>query len=343
MTAPPRRLRVALRAFPRRFRTARDVEITATFREAELAGDEHPYGARALADIVVAGWTERLRTHPPLGQFLKYRLFDGRLDPQWHRWMFDDVRGWFGARRGAWVSAPLIILAVVLRRAGVVYPDEFYVTYLSGLVFFSAILTPTYRRRILRRHGYDPETLTWVPPTSLALTVQRPPRMIRVAPVAFTMAAALGVVAPFAVLASLGRIGAGANHLTRHADGQLPMTIGAVAAAALITVGAIIARRRIARRLTETVDESSEFDLVVSDLTSAGALSAAVMVLGLVACLMPATPLIVPLAFVVVTGAVPTLVVLGTDARRRQRDGALIVWTPRPTRAVKAPPLERRQ
>jgi ABC-type spermidine/putrescine transport system permease subunit II len=121
------------------------------------------------------------------------------------------------------------------------------------------------------------------------------------------------------------------------------MTIGAVAAAALISVGAIIARRRIARRLTETVDESSELDLVVSDLTSAGALSAAVMVLGLVACLMPATPLIVPLAFVVVTGAVPTLVVLGTDARRRQRDGALIVWTPRPTRAVKAPPLERRQ
>ena len=338
MTAPPRRLRMVLRAFPRRFRTTRSAEIAATFREAELAGEAHPYGPRALADVVRAGWFERLRTHPPLGQFLKYRLLDGRLDPQWHRWLFDDVRGWYGIRRAAWASLPLLVLSVVLRQMDVVHPDPaFVVMYLGAFVFVSLCSTPTYRRRILRRHGYDPETLNWQPPNRWVSTAPRHRRTTRVAPVAFTMAAALTVVAPFAVLASLGRIGAGTNHLTRHADGQLPMTIGAVAAATLIAVGAIIARRRIAGRLTQTIDGSSEVDLVFSDLPSAGALSAAVMVLGLAACLMPVTPLIVPLAFVVVTGAIPTLVVLGTDARRRQRDGALIVWTPRPIRAIRAP------
>jgi hypothetical protein len=334
MTTPPRRLRLVLHAFPRRFRAARSAEIAATFREAELAGDDHVYGARALTDVVRAGWAERLRTHPPLAQYLKYRLLDGRLDPQWHRWMFDDVRGWFGVRRCAWISVPLILLAGILRRTGGVPLDSaFVVMYLAGLVVFSTILTPTYRRRTLRRHGYDPETLLWAPPTVWVDVARRPPRPVRVTPVAFTMTAALVVVAPFAVLASLGFVGAGTDHVTRHADGQLPMTIAAIATAALLAVGALAGRRWISGHLTRTVEEPATADLVFSDLPSAGALSVAVAGIGLLACLLPITPLIVPLGLVVMAGAAPTLLIIGIDARRHH-DGAVVVWTLRPTQPV---------
>jgi hypothetical protein len=329
---------MALHAFPRRFRTARGAEITATFSEAELAGDVRPYGARALADVVVAGWTERMRTRPPLGQYMTYRLLDGRLDPQWHRWMFDDVRGRFGVWRCAKAAIPLIVLAVVFRRAGLVQSDVFLVAYPATGVLLSAVFTPMHRRRILRRHGYDPATLTWTPPAfSWATTVPRQPRATQVAPVAFTMAAALAVVAPFAVLASLGDIGAGIINFSRQADGQHPMTLAAIAVAVVVALAGTVGHRRIAGRLTQTVDESFELDLVLSDLPSAGAVSAGVMVLGLGVCLLPVAPLIVPLAYVIAAGAVPPLVVLGVAARRKRGNGAVMVWALRPIDVVEAP------
>jgi hypothetical protein len=331
MTATPHRLSFALRAFPRRFRTARSAEIVATFREAELAGDDHPYGWRALVDVVRAGWSERLRTHPPLGHFLKYRLFDGRLDPQWHRWMFDDVRGWYGLRQAAWTLVPLLVLAVGLRVGGLGIPDTgFVVMYTAATIVFSALFTPKHRRRTLRRHGYDPETLTWAPPITWPSTTQRPPRQTSVTPLAFTLAAALAVVAPFAVLASLGLIGAGADSFTRHANRQVSVTIGAVAIAVAIAVATVVGRRRFARRFTQEVDDTADLDLVVSDLPSAGALSTAVAAIGVTACAWPGTPSIVPASFIVVVGVLPALVIAGADAHRRGRHGVAVVWTRRP-------------
>jgi hypothetical protein len=345
MIDPPRRLLVALRAFPRRFRTVRSAEIVATFREAELAGDAQPYGWRALVDVVRAGWSERLRTHPPVGHFLRYRVLDGRLDPQWHRWMLDDVHGWYGLRRAVWTLVPLLVLATVLRLGGAGYPDsEFVVMYVVAAIVFGALFTPMHRRRTLRRHGYDPETLAWAPPITWLST--RPPRRrtTTVAPIAFTMAIALAVVAPFAVLASLGLIGAGAESVTRRADHQVAATLGAVATALLIAVVTTVGHRRIARRFTQVVDDDAEPDLVFSDLPSAGALSSAVAAIGVAASVWPVTPLIVPVAFIVTTGVVPVLVVVGTDAHRRHGHGVSMIWTSRPartevlSRAGEAPP-----
>ena len=166
MKAPPRRLRMALHAFPRRFRAARTAEILATFEEAELAGDAHPYGMPALADVVIAGWAERLRTRPPLGAYLKYRLLDGRLDARWHRWMLDDVRGrWYGLRRAVVASLTFAVVMIVLHQAGMPPPDMVSIVgfVVAGTVV-SVFATPSHRRQTLRRHGYDSETLTWAPP-----------------------------------------------------------------------------------------------------------------------------------------------------------------------------------
>jgi hypothetical protein len=326
---------MALHAFPRRFRAARSAEILATFEEAELAGDAHPYGMPALADVVVAGWAERLRTHPPLGAYLKYRLLDGRLDARWHRWMIDDVRGrWYGLRRAAFTSLILVAVMLVFFQVGEAPPDMgFVVVYVVALIVVAVLATPSHRRRTLRRHGYDPETLTWAPPDLWAATGPRAQRLVRVAPMGFTMAAALAAVAPFAVLASLGHIGAGSGNITRDADGQLPATIASVAVATLVGAAGILGRRSVSRRFTRTIPDGAQVDLVFSDLASAGALSAAVTAVGLIACFAPITPLIVPLAFVVMFGAAPTLVLAGIDAQRHRPDGAVIVWTPRSSEA----------
>ena len=109
----PLRLRLALHAFPRRFRTERVAEIEATFHEAALAGELHPYGPHALADVVTAGWRDCARSRPPFGAHVKYRMLGGRLEPRWHAWMLDDGRGLFSLRRVLWVAWPLAIALLV--------------------------------------------------------------------------------------------------------------------------------------------------------------------------------------------------------------------------------------
>jgi len=40
---------------------------------------------------------------------------------------------------------------------------------------------------------------------------------------------------------------------------------------------------------------------------------------------LPASPLIVPWAFVVASGAIPTLIFVGLEARRQEHDGMIVV------------------
>ncbi len=155
-----RRLRWALHAFPRRFRAQRSTEIESTFQEADLAGDPKAYGTAALIDVVVAGWSERARTHPPLGSYLKYRLLGGRLDQRWHSWMFDDLAGWFPARRAAWTVSLLGLVWVAVWRVSdgsFALPESFF--WLVWVIAAS-VTAGLERRRALKRHGYDPRTRT---------------------------------------------------------------------------------------------------------------------------------------------------------------------------------------
>ncbi len=329
----PLRLRCALHAFPRRFRGQRSAEIEATFHEAELAGERRPYGAHALADVVLAGWAERARSRPPLGVYLKYRLFDGRLEPRWHPWMLDDVRGLFGLRRLVWILSPLWVSYLVFSMQ---HPPQFSRSEMPMLLICLGVYVVggvvggrVNRRRVLKRHGYDPATGSWLPPHPSTYTTPRLPRPVRVAPLAFGLAAAFSVVAPVAVLASFGAIGASASgwwgDATRLVDHQAPTAIAVVAAAVMLGVAGTLSRGRLATRFTRPV-AACDVDPMYSDLPAAGGVSGIVAACGLFFSALPASPLIVPWLFVLAAGAVPVLIAVGLRALVLERGGEIVVW-----------------
>ncbi|MGW6131195.1 hypothetical protein ACWFNE_14320 [Cellulomonas sp. NPDC055163] len=101
MSAPDRFARSAalwLRAYPRRWRTARADEVTDVLRDLAAPGAVR-VDSRAALSLVRSGWSTRWREHPPLGAWLRYRLLRERLPRQYRGWVRDDVDGrWFPVR-----------------------------------------------------------------------------------------------------------------------------------------------------------------------------------------------------------------------------------------------------
>ena len=282
----------------------------------------------------IAGWTERARSRPPFGAYVKYRMFGGRLGSRWHAWMLDDVRGLFSLRRFLWAIWPMGIVLFVLFTAvpppALSRDDVLFIFVLFLIV--GVFGGRRDRRRILRLHGYDPETRAWLPPQPMMPLIVRAPRPVRVAPLAFGLAAALGLVFPVAVLGSFGVIGVAATgwwgDATRLVDHQVSTAIAVVAAAALLAVVGFVARGRIADGLTRSV-ALADVDPIYSDLPAAGGLSLIVAAAGCFFSALPASPLIVPWAFVFAAGTIPALIVVGLAARHDERDGVIVVWARR--------------
>ena len=141
-----------LRAFPRRFRSARHGELTATIDEALQAEGPSVTDWPLAFDLVRSGWAERWRSRPPLRRFIGYRFFGRPLPGQWHGWMKDDLQGWFGLRRNCWIFLPL---SAILLSFGA--PSSVWIGNAVGGVVISLIphAADRNRRQILRQHGYS--------------------------------------------------------------------------------------------------------------------------------------------------------------------------------------------
>lgn len=139
-----------LRAYPRRWRTARAAEVTAVL--ADLA----PTGARRLdlrsgVGLVRAGWATRWREHPPLLAWLGYVLLDRRLDPRYRDWARDDIEGPLHAVRRTLLPGPAIILVVYAVLQDGPHP-AFVAAWLAVAVAMSVASAPVHRRRAVSRH-----------------------------------------------------------------------------------------------------------------------------------------------------------------------------------------------
>ncbi|MGV8966348.1 MAG: hypothetical protein ACOH2F_08710 [Cellulomonas sp.] len=81
-----------LRAYPRRWRALRAVEMTEVLADLAEPGATR-LDLRGAADIVRNGWATRWREHPPPRAMLAYRLWGRRVPHQYDPWLWDDLNG----------------------------------------------------------------------------------------------------------------------------------------------------------------------------------------------------------------------------------------------------------
>ena len=164
MTTAERSARLWLRAYPRRWRYAYGDDLVGTLLD--LAGpDARAVRLRDGLSVLRAGWSLRLREHPPLLPWLGYRFFETDLPEQHRVWMIDDLLGRLHAARA--FAQVMVIFATtygvfslvtwdvqILVRGAEVWPAYLVVGAASVLV------VPRVRaRRVWRKHVSG-----WLPP-----------------------------------------------------------------------------------------------------------------------------------------------------------------------------------
>ncbi len=348
----PRRAELALRAFPKRFRSARADEMRGVFADAADAGETTVFGQRALADLVVAGWRERLRTRPPVRTFLAYRLADRPLPAAYHRWMFDDVSSrWYLCRRLAWGMLPTsTLLGVMSGLWGLPFPiGPFLVGWVGSILVVWVLswfvdLGAGRRRGVLSRHGYDPE-MRWLPPPMVGGIRPAPP-----SPGAYPTApwaASLGLALLAAGIAGAivlwwpsltPHVRLGALEVSRSADHTRAIAIAFAGAAIVVAVLGVALLGRVRARFVfdllppGAVERPQPMTFVPAGLVVAMGVAAA----------LPSTPMMVPAVLVVFAGGAPPLLALAVWAHRRNRRDERPLWVVFGARRVVADGPEHR-
>lgn len=338
-----RRLELALRAFPRRFRAARSDEIRATVADARAAGDDGVDSWRGLLDIVLAGWAERRRTRPPLGPYLRYRVFETRLASQWHPWMLDDVRGLYPLRAGAGVAALLLVMARAMETVFDLFvgeADSVAVSFTSwpGLALGCSVVAAgeacfhVRRSSILRRHGYDPRTGR--PFAMMPVWAHLRARVLRpAAPALSGVGWGLLVVAPFAGLALfapvwLSEVAFGSFTIGRSADHRVLIGFVALGVAVLAATASRSGARALMRRYSTVspVFVPGQWVHRRSDREVWWYAFVLVAVPGVASAVLPITPFILPAVFLAAVGAAPGLLLAAAQLRRAEVETGRPAW-----------------
>lgn len=156
--------RLWLRAYPRRWRYAYGEDLVGTL--VDLAGpDAATVRLRDGFSVLWAGWSLRLREHPPLLPWLRYRIVESDLPEQYRVWMIDDLLGRLHAAR--WYAGYMVILALIFSVVSLVSRDaQLVLTALSAwpayvlLGVVGTVVGPRVKaRQVWRKHVSG-----WVPP-----------------------------------------------------------------------------------------------------------------------------------------------------------------------------------
>lgn len=134
-----------LRAYPRRWRAERALEMLAVIEE--QTGPSRRLETRSIVDLVLGGWVTRLRMRPPLRVVAAYRLIDRRPDARYDDWLRDDVDGvLFPWRDALWTPVALLPLVLLVAQ---VWSDAWVNFVLTAplLVVGQAIVTSVGRSR----------------------------------------------------------------------------------------------------------------------------------------------------------------------------------------------------
>jgi hypothetical protein len=343
------RSRTLLRAYPRRYRTAREAELLATLLDAAEPGRNIP-SLRDSWDVIRGGLLTRWHDHPPLLRWLAYRILDARLPYRWRWWVRDDVLG------HAYVLRRLLNLLFMLMLMLTGIPNSLWITLtvgepfrLSGLAPLAAALLLEvlslrfHRRWVLKRHGLAPEGLLLPLGVPAPWQVTPVPTSRRqVWPMLAGPALALLLTAPLALLALLfpfdGHPADDAVHSGRgygvveYLGGIGPVLIrtcgGALALAAILTLlAAARPARRLHRRQLHPGSENIAMPWEASALVTLGSILVALLIVG--ATYLHEAAVILPLALIMAGVTLgPPLIVVSLIARSvERRTDAFVTFT----------------
>jgi hypothetical protein len=239
-------LRWALRAYPRLWRRAHEIELIDVLRDSVPWQRNWP-GWRVLADLVGGGWRIRWRMRPPFWRWVGYRFFDVRLPEPWCEWARDDIDGaWWPVRSiGVGVAIATALWWVLF----VLSLPSLYLTTPFVIVVTSVFGAKRYRRSARRRHvtgrrvaDNRPWQPGWVPA----------PARLRVAPILAILGAAL---VPGGLFAAWALLNPSSDQVTLgHIVGAVWIALAIGIAVLVVTV--VAAHRRVSPRLaTRQPDE----------------------------------------------------------------------------------------
>jgi hypothetical protein len=247
-------LRVALRAYPSRWRRAYEVELIDVLRDSVPPKRNWP-GWSALVDLIGGGWRIRWRMRPPSWRWVGYRFFGFRLPETWHQWARDDIDGAWWPLRNVAVDVATVALVWWIASRFVDLPLHSPPSISAAAYLVASFLLTRRRRRLVRRR--------YVAGASSPIAINGPwqggwvpaPARLRVAPILAAAGVALvpgGVFAAWALLnPSSGRI---SRSLSGGADqARLGHIVGAVWLALAIGIAVlavtVIAHHRVSFRL----------------------------------------------------------------------------------------------
>jgi hypothetical protein len=246
-------LRVALRAYPSRWRRRHEIELIDLLRDS-VAPQRNWLGWRGFANLVVGGWRIRWRMRPPFWRWAGYRFLDVRLPKPWREWARADIDGaWWPVRNvGVGVTTLTAIWWIASQFVAFSLRSTYFIASFAFVVA-SVFGVRRQRRSARRRHVTGrpvPDTGSWQ-----GSWVPAPARL-RVAPILATAGAALvpgGLFAAWALLnPSSGRI---SRDLSGGADqARLGHVVGSIWLAlaigvAVLVVTVVAAHGRVTLRL----------------------------------------------------------------------------------------------
>lgn len=320
-----RRIRLALRGFPKRFRAERTEEILGTLADAN-AGRSGSSDLETMYDLVRAGWAERWRTHPPLVRWLWYRL-GGKLPPAYRGWLLDDLSGLIWLRS----LSSLVAVQILATLAASWWFGEASFPFLLGTMVGGLLSSPLYwsrrrkwRRETLRRHGLD--ELGIPRPPAPGLTVRRVQYSYRAAPLFLSWGIALLVAFPIGVVAFLDwdrfptSIASGGWLVTRDSTDHLwGIGVAALVLAALLFLVSLAAIPRLWWRMEAVAGAGSGRTDPIESTGAAPLLGVIAIVSLTFAGVMTLMILLLPAVVLAASGLGPCLVILGVAALRRER------------------------
>ena len=161
-----------MRAYPRRWRATFGDDLVSVLHDVTTPSAQH-VPVREAVEIVRAGWALRWREHPPLKNWLTYRLIGLRLPARYRFWAMDDVLGPLYTLRTNWFALPILVGSAPSFVRSLAVSDPIYLDWIAWALPFVLVSILVFLQRATRRSAWRHHFGAEPPPQLLSRRAQR--------------------------------------------------------------------------------------------------------------------------------------------------------------------------